>query len=241
MVTKSSIFTENYFDEFKSSSNHRKRGILNKYMLVYKYLNIYLFHATYIGKTKPSLQQSMKEHQRAIKYGNIKQYEIADNCWEQNHLFDWISKEILDYERYTTNRLIKESIYSAIYTNHINRVSCERPEIWLPNLKTLKKSTHTTPVLTLVFSQRSAFFVLIVLATTNTISSRLKNGEVSPETSRNPTSYGSRRDKLKIMNAEPTKNLFFRMFSPLYGIIKICKRVLRLQSRHKPFLEFQPT
>ena len=47
---------------------------------------------------------------------------------------DWDSKKVIDRERNIYARKIKETIYSLKDQNHINSISYQLPDIWLPNI-----------------------------------------------------------------------------------------------------------
>ena len=90
--------------------------------------------ATYIGETKRSFKQRSSEHIRAVKNRDIEKNEIADHCWEKDHNMDWDSKKVIDRERNIYARKIKETIHSLKDQNHINSISYQLPDIWLPNI-----------------------------------------------------------------------------------------------------------
>ncbi|XP_057291948.1 uncharacterized protein LOC130614539 [Hydractinia symbiolongicarpus] len=91
--------------------------------------------AVYIGETKRKFKQRVQEHMRAVRNGDVKKNEIADHSWSRSHQFNWDEKKIIDRESRTTARKIKETINSVERNKHINSISYQLPEIWLPALQ----------------------------------------------------------------------------------------------------------
>ena len=91
--------------------------------------------ATYIGETKRSLLTRSKEHLRAVTNRDIEKNELADHSWTHDHRIDWDNKKVIDHEKNLWARKIKETIHSISDSNHINSISYNLPEIWLPNLQ----------------------------------------------------------------------------------------------------------
>ena len=90
--------------------------------------------ATYIGESKRSFKQRSSEHMRAVKNRDIEKNEIADHCWDKDHQMNWDNKKVIDRERNVYARKIKETIHSIKDDNHINSISYNLPDIWLPNI-----------------------------------------------------------------------------------------------------------
>ncbi|XP_057298389.1 uncharacterized protein LOC130629264 [Hydractinia symbiolongicarpus] len=91
--------------------------------------------AVYIGETKRKFKQRVQEHMCAVRNGDVKKNEIADHSWSRSHQFNWDEKKIIDRESRTTARKIKETINSVERNKHINSISYQLPEIWLPALQ----------------------------------------------------------------------------------------------------------
>lgn len=91
-------------------------------------------NAVYIGESKRTLDQRVKEHERAVRNGDTDKNEIADHSWKHNHRFDWNKKSIIDREQHMVPRKIKETIHSINDKNHINSISYTLPDIWIPAL-----------------------------------------------------------------------------------------------------------
>ena len=72
-----------------------------------------------------------------MKKCDIDKNEIAEHCWNNDHQFDWDNKSILDREKFTTAKKIKETIYSK-KEKSINRISYGLPDIWIPALQKTK-------------------------------------------------------------------------------------------------------
>ena len=94
--------------------------------------------AVYIGETKRSFKQRSSEHQRAVRNGDTDKNEIADHCWKENHQMNWKGKSVIDRERNIYARKIKETIHSIKDNKHINSISYQLPDIWLPNISNRK-------------------------------------------------------------------------------------------------------
>ncbi|XP_057298092.1 uncharacterized protein LOC130629018 [Hydractinia symbiolongicarpus] len=91
--------------------------------------------AVYIGETKRKFKQRVQEHMRAVRNRDVKKNEIADHSWSRSHQFNWDEKKIIDRESRTTARKIKETINSVERNKHINSISYQLSEIWLPALQ----------------------------------------------------------------------------------------------------------
>ena len=51
---------------------------------------------TYIGQSGRSLECRIKEHQRAVKYGDTNTSAIAEHAWQEQHYINWPAATILD-------------------------------------------------------------------------------------------------------------------------------------------------
>ena len=91
--------------------------------------------SVYIGETKRTFGQRVKEHKRAVQNGDLTKNEIADHCWTNNHNFDWDNRKIIDKENGWTARKIKETLHSNKNNSSINSTSYNVPEIWVPALR----------------------------------------------------------------------------------------------------------
>jgi len=92
-------------------------------------------NATYIGESKRSFKVRSSEHIRAVRNVDTDKNEIADHCWKYDHEMKWDDKKVIDTEQYVYARKIKETIHSIVDTNHINSISYNLPDIWIPNLQ----------------------------------------------------------------------------------------------------------
>ena len=97
-------------------------------------------NAVYIGETKRKFDCRVQEHKKAVQNGDISKNEIANHSWTKNHNFNWDGKKILDREKGWTARKVKETIFSIKNNKHINSISYNLPDIWLP---ALRKNTNT--------------------------------------------------------------------------------------------------
>ena len=91
--------------------------------------------AVYFGEFKRSLKLHSDEHKRSVRNCDCDKNEIAKQCWEADHNFNYDQKKVIDRESRLIPRQIKKSIHSLKNPNHINKVSYMLPEIWLPNLR----------------------------------------------------------------------------------------------------------
>ena len=91
--------------------------------------------SVYIGETKRTFEQRVKEHMRAVRNGDVTKNEIADHCWTNDHKFDWENRKIIDKEKGWTARKIKETIHSTQNSSSINSTSYNVPAIWFPALR----------------------------------------------------------------------------------------------------------
>ena len=69
-----------------------------------------------------------------MKTQDVDKNEIADHCWKNDHEMNWEGWKVIDAEPYIYARKIKETIHSIKDKNHINSISYNLPEIWIPNL-----------------------------------------------------------------------------------------------------------
>ena len=93
-------------------------------------------NAVYIGESKRTLEKRASEHERAVRNGDLEKNKIAHHCWTSDHRFNFDNKTIIDRETNMTTRKIKETIHSISDPNHINSISYELADIWLPALNT---------------------------------------------------------------------------------------------------------
>ena len=54
---------------------------------------------------------------------------------EEEEIFGWDQTKVVDKESRLFSRKIKEAIHSLKNPNHINKISCMLPEIWLPDFR----------------------------------------------------------------------------------------------------------
>ena len=59
---------------------------------------------------------------------------IAKHCLGADHNFIWDQEKVVDKESRLISRKIKETTNFLKNPNHINKISCKFPEIWLHNL-----------------------------------------------------------------------------------------------------------
>ena len=98
-------------------------------------MNCSNWEAVYFGESKRSLKSRSDEHKRYVRNCDCGKNEIAKQCWEADHNFNWDQKKVIDRESKLIRRKIKETIHSLKNPNHINKIFYMLPEIWLPNLR----------------------------------------------------------------------------------------------------------
>ena len=91
--------------------------------------------AIYFNESKWSLKSRSDEHKRSVRNCDCDKNEIAKHCWETDYNFNWDQKKVIDREFSLIPRKIKEIIHSLKNPNHVKKISCMLPEIWLPNLR----------------------------------------------------------------------------------------------------------
>ena len=91
--------------------------------------------AVYFAESKWSLKLHSDHHKRSARNCDYEKNEIAKQCWEADHNFNWDQKKVTDRESRLIPRKIKETIHSLKNPNHFNKISNMLPEIWLPNLR----------------------------------------------------------------------------------------------------------
>ena len=66
---------------------------------------------SYVGENGRRLEDRKKDHQAAVKRGDMDKNVIAYHCWNQDHTMDWNGTERLSTEDQWFRRRIKESIW----------------------------------------------------------------------------------------------------------------------------------
>ena len=69
-----------------------------------------------------------------MKNQDVDKNENADHCLKNDHETNLEEQKVIDAEPYIYARKIKETIHSKKNKNHINSISYNLPEIWIPNL-----------------------------------------------------------------------------------------------------------
>ena len=63
--------------------------------------------------------------------------------WKNDYEMNWEERVVIDAEPYICARKIKENIHSIKDKNHINSISDNLPEIWIPNLNLKLRQINT--------------------------------------------------------------------------------------------------
>ena len=82
------------------------------------------------GEAKRSLKSRSDEDKRSVRNCHCDKNEIAKQCWETDHHFNWDQKKVIDRESRLIPRKIKETINSLKNPLHINKISYMLPKIW---------------------------------------------------------------------------------------------------------------
>ena len=77
--------------------------------------------AVYFGESKRSLKSRSDEHKRSVRNCDCDKNEIAKQCWEADHNFNWDQKKVVDRESRLIPRKIKETIHSLKNPNTLTK------------------------------------------------------------------------------------------------------------------------
>ena len=130
---KSTFYTENTLRKLLCKTKNRV-ATEDKNNIIYE-IDCTNCEAVYFGESKRSLKLHSDEHKRSVRNYDCDKNEIAKHCWEAYHNFSWDQKKVIDRENGLIPRKIKETMHSLKNPNHIKKISCMLPEIWLPNLR----------------------------------------------------------------------------------------------------------
>jgi len=76
--------------------------------------------ASYVGQTKRQLKTRVNEHVKNIVQDESKHSVITKHILQENHTFDWLNVQILDFESNYFKRLVSEMIYIKTQSNGLN-------------------------------------------------------------------------------------------------------------------------
>ena len=94
---------------------------------------------TYVGQSGRSLECRVKEHQRAVKYGDTNTSAIAEHAWQEQHNINWPVATILDSNQYLHSRLILESWHIHQQPDPMNRERGSLPPIYCSLIRNKNK------------------------------------------------------------------------------------------------------
>ena len=94
---------------------------------------------TYVGQSGRSLECRVKEHQRAVKYGDTNTSAIAEHAWQEQHNINWPAATILDSNQYLHSRLILESWHIHQQPDPMNRERGSLPPIYCSLIRNKNK------------------------------------------------------------------------------------------------------
>ena len=128
---RSTFYTENTFCKLLCKP---KDGVAteNKNNIVYE-IDCSNCEAVYFGESKRPLKSHSDEHKKSVRNSNCDKNEISKQCGEADHNFSWDQKKVIDRESRLVPKKSKETIPSLKNPNHIKKIFCMLPEIWLPN------------------------------------------------------------------------------------------------------------
>ena len=117
--------------------------ILAVYFRIFYQVNCTQCEETYIGETSRTLGNRMNEHLGYALSGHPKLPALADNAIRKDHRIDWENPKILDHEKATVPRKIKEA--ARIHSQHIDHRMNKDKELELSPIWTdlLKESAST--------------------------------------------------------------------------------------------------
>ena len=75
----------------------------------------------YIGQTGRCLKLRLKEHDRALKNGDVAASAVAEHTWTTGHGMDLSKSTVLDCHPHTTTRCLLESWHIQSSTDNLNR------------------------------------------------------------------------------------------------------------------------
>ena len=85
----------------------------------------------YIGQTGRSLKHRLKEHQRALRNGDVSTSALAEHALVAGHDIDVSKTEAVDSNPYTATRCMLESWHIQHNENKLNREQGNLPELYV--------------------------------------------------------------------------------------------------------------
>ena len=71
--------------------------------------------ASYIDKTKRSLNQQSKEHQRAVKNCDTEENEMDKHCRGKDHIMDWENKSDRSRTKYSCSQNKRNNPFNSFF------------------------------------------------------------------------------------------------------------------------------
>ena len=97
-----------------SSANGRRKGV------VYS-IPCTVYPKVYIGQMGRSLKHRLKEHQRALRNGDVATSALAEHALVAGHSIDLSKMEVINSDPYTATRCMLESWHIQHNENKLNR------------------------------------------------------------------------------------------------------------------------
>ena len=83
----------------------------------------------YIGQTGRPLKHQLKEHQRALRNGDVSASALIEHSLVAGHGIDLSKTEVVDSNPYTATRCMFESWHIQHNENNLNREQGNLPEL----------------------------------------------------------------------------------------------------------------
>ena len=84
----------------------------------------------YIGQTGRSLKHQLKEHQHALRNGDVAVSALTEHALVAGHGIDLSKTEVVDSNPYTATRCMLESWHIQHNKNKVNRERGNLPELY---------------------------------------------------------------------------------------------------------------
>ena len=101
---------------------------------------------SYVGETGRRLEDRKRDHQAAVKRGDMDKNAIAYHCWNQDHTMDWNGTKRLSTEDQRFRRRIKESIWIRKEGDINQDDGTSNWEVLLPSLLPKLRESAVSPV-----------------------------------------------------------------------------------------------
>ena len=83
-----------------------------------------------MGQSGRSLECRLKEHQCAVRSGDVSASALAEHAWKSDHQIDWEGAQVLDSCRHRYLRCVLESWHINRLPNPLNREQGPLPKLF---------------------------------------------------------------------------------------------------------------